>query len=166
MATGQPTPTLSPSAATSPTPSPTPPGTHGLDNHVDLAGLRHDSRDLLYRTPGAAVPAGTTVQLRLRTFHDDVDSVKLRLFSINAGEEQLIPMLKAAEDVSCYDPNLLGGVTATCDFWQATLGNAQPDNLWYRFIVSDGTATAYYADDTPALDGGVGSAAAELIDNS
>jgi glycosidase len=163
VATGQPTPTRSPSAATSPTPSPTPPGTHGLDNQVDLAGLRHDSRDLLYRTPAAAVPAGTTVQLRFRTFHDDIESVKLRLFSVNAGEEQLIPMLRAADDVSCYEAALSD---STCDFWQATLGNAEPDNLWYRFIVSDGTATAYYADDTPALDGGVGAASAELVDNS
>ena len=30
------------------------------------------------------------------------------------------------------------------------------DNLWYRFIVTDGTDTDYYADDTAALDGGLG----------
>ena len=32
----------------------------------------------------------------------------------------------------------------------------QPDNLWYRFIVTDGTDTDYYGDDTAALDGGLG----------
>ena len=31
---------------------------HGHDNNVEWDGLRHDSRDLLYRTPGGAVPAG------------------------------------------------------------------------------------------------------------
>ena len=42
------------------------------DGNVEWDGLRHDSRDLLYRTPGGAVPAGTPVKLRFRTFHDDV----------------------------------------------------------------------------------------------
>ena len=46
--------------------------------------------------------------------------------------------------------------THTCDFWQATVTRDKPDNLWYRFVVTDGTKTAYYADDTAALDGGVG----------
>ena len=48
---------------------------HGHDDNVEWDGLRHDSRDRLYRTPGGAVPAGTPVTLRFRTFHDDVTSV-------------------------------------------------------------------------------------------
>ena len=38
------------------------------DNNIAWDGLRHDSRDLLYRTPGGAVPAGTEVLIRFRTF--------------------------------------------------------------------------------------------------
>ena len=57
---------------------------HGLDNNVEWDGLRHDSRDLLYRTPGGAVPAGTPVTLRFRTFHNDVTGVKLRVYDLNA----------------------------------------------------------------------------------
>ena len=37
------------------------------------------ARPTLYRTPGGAVPAGTPVTLRLRTFHDDVTAVKVAL---------------------------------------------------------------------------------------
>ncbi len=51
-----------------------------LDNNVSWDGVRHDSRDTLYRSPSGAVPAGTPVTLRLRTFHNDVTAVKLRLY--------------------------------------------------------------------------------------
>ncbi|MBE0696854.1 MAG: alpha-amylase, partial [Anaerolineaceae bacterium] len=53
---------------------------HGADNNVEWDGLRHDSRDLLYRTPGGAVPQGTPVTLRLRTFHNDVTGVRARIY--------------------------------------------------------------------------------------
>jgi glycosidase/fibronectin type 3 domain-containing protein len=109
------------------------------------------------------VAAGTPVRIRLRAFHQDVSGVRVRLYSINAAAEQLLAMTKAADDVSCYDTNLPDD---TCDFWELTLPDAEPDNLWYRFIVTDGTATAYYADDTPALDGGLGSATTGPVDDS
>ena len=44
--------------------------------------------------------------------------------------------------------------------------NAGPDNLWYRFIVTDGTDTDYYADNTAALDGGLGAPTDEAVDTS
>jgi len=44
---------------------------------VQWDGLRHDSRDPLYRTPGGAVPTGTPVTVRFRTFHGDVTGVQL-----------------------------------------------------------------------------------------
>ncbi|HEX9118725.1 MAG TPA: alpha-amylase family glycosyl hydrolase, partial [Anaerolineae bacterium] len=136
---------------------------HGHDNFVDPAGLRHDSRDLLYRTPGAAVTAGTPVTLRFRTFHNDVTSVKARIYSVNTGGQTIKPMTLAASDVSCYQAEL---ASQTCDYWALTLPDAAPDNLWYRFIVTDGTQTVYYADNTPALDGGLGAASDNVVDNS
>ena len=54
------------------------------DNNVFWDGLRHDSRDLLYRTPGGAVKAGTPVLIRFRTFHNDVTAVSLRVYDLNA----------------------------------------------------------------------------------
>ncbi len=137
---------------------------HAHDNNVEWDGLRHDSRDTLYRTPGGAVPAGTPVTLRFRTFHDDVTAVKVRFYSVDLGGQQIVPMTRAAADVSCYDATL---ATDRCDFWQLTLpASWGADNLWYRFIVTDGSATAYYADNTAALDGGAGAATAQPVDNS
>ncbi len=136
---------------------------HGQDNNVEWDGLRHDSRDSLYRSPGGAAPAGTPVTLRFRTFHNDVTSVKLRVYDINAGGQTILPMQPAATDVSCFQTGL---ESETCDFWAATLPNAAPNNLWYRFIVTDGTKTAYYADDTPALDGGLGKPTDTPVDQS
>ena len=133
------------------------------DNNVEWDGLRHDSRDLLYRTPGGAVPAGTDVLIRFRTFHNDVTGVSLRLYDLNAGGQSLVPMSLAASDVSCYQAGL---EASTCDFWQATVNKASPNNLWYRFVVTDGSDINYYADNTPALDGGLGATTDTAIDNS
>ncbi len=138
-------------------------GTPSHDNHVEQDGLRHDSRDTLYRTPGGAVPAGTSVKIRFRTYHNDVTDVTLRNYDVNAAAEQLIPMQIAASDVPCFQDGL---GNHTCDYWQTTLTSAVPNNFWYRFIVSDGTDTAYYADNTPALDGGLGSAGSTIVDQS
>jgi glycosidase/fibronectin type 3 domain-containing protein len=136
---------------------------HGPDGNVESDGLRHDSRDTLYRTPGGAVPAGTPVLLRLRTFHDDVTSVRVRLFDVDGAGQSVLPMSVAASDVSCYQPGL---EAETCDFWQVRLPNANAATLWYRFIVSDGADTDYYADNTPALDGGAGTATDDPVDQS
>ena len=129
---------------------------------LDFAGLRHDSRDLLYRTPGGAVPAGTAVTLRFRTLHDNATVVKVRVYDLNSGQ-RFYKMTQVAADVSCYQAGL---ETRSCDFWAVTLSRSAPDNLWYRFIVNDGGDTAYYADDTGALDGGLGQATRDPIDNS
>ena len=126
---------------------------HGADGNVEWDGLRFDSRDSLYRAPQGAVPAGTPTTLRFRTFHDDVTSVTLRDYSTQDAAQQLIGMTRVASGVPCYQAAL---ASETCDFWQATLPDAQVDVHWFRFIVSDGASTAYYGDDTAALDGGLG----------
>jgi glycosidase len=142
------------------------PGGHAHDNNVEWDGLRHDSRDTLYRTPGGAVSAGTGVILRLRTFHDDVTAVGARIFSLRTGGAQVVPMKLAASDVGCAQASLAAD---SCDYWQASVPGAlaaQPDNLWYRFVVTDGTDTDYYGDDTAALDGGLGRASDDAVDQS
>ncbi len=133
------------------------------DNNVEWDGLRHDSRDSLYRTPGGAVPAGTPVTIRFRTFHNDVTGVTLRVFSVDGSGQTLIPMTLAATDVSCYQAGL---EDSSCDYWSATLPNAETDNLWYRFYVTDGTDTDYYDDNTAALDGGLGATTEDPEDHS
>ncbi len=133
----------------------------GPDNNVEWDGLSHDSRDVLYRTPGGAVPAGTPVLLRFRTLHNDVTAVTLRLYNLNTNGQQLVPMTLAATDVDCYQKDLQ---ERSCDFWQATVSNDSPNNFWYRFIVSDGTNTVYYGDNTAALDGGLGKTTDKPVD--
>ena len=115
------------------------------DGNVEWDGLRHDSRDLLYRTPGGAVPAGTPVLVRFRTFHDDVTGVKLRLYDVNAAAQRFQTMTLAAADADCYD-----GSPRRCDFWQTTVESNAANVLWYRFLVSDGADADYYADN-PSL---------------
>ena len=136
---------------------------HQPDNNVEWDGLRHDSRDPLYRTPAGAVPAGTPVKLRFRTFHNDVTAVSLRVYDLNANGQRIYPLAIAAADVSCYQPGLEG---ETCDFWEVTLPASAPNNLWYRFIITDGSDTDYYADNTPALDGGLGRVTDDVVDYS
>src|SRR5438094_738993 len=113
---------------------------HAHDNNVEWDGLRFDSRDTLYRTPTGAVPAGTPVTFRFRTFHDDVTGVKMRVYDTNASSQQLITMQRVASGVSCYQDSLSGD---SCDYWQARLANANANNVWYRFIVADGSKTVY-----------------------
>ncbi len=134
------------------------------DNNVEWDGLRHDSRDTLYRTPGGAVPDGTAVTIRFRTLHNDVSGVKVRFYSVDRGGAELVKMTRAASGVGCYQTDL---AARTCDFWQATLpADFGPDNLWYRFVVTDGTDTDSYGDDTAALDGGLGKATDDPVDQS
>jgi glycosidase len=139
---------------------------HGHDNNVEWDGLRHDSRSDVYRTPGGAVPAGTPVTLRFRTFHGDATGVKVRFYSLRLNGQQVVPMTVAASGVPCYQAGL---EAETCDFWQVTMPDPianEPDNLWYRFIVTDGTDTDYYGDDTSALDGGIGTTTDDVVDQS
>jgi glycosidase len=129
------------------------------DDNVEWDGVKHDSRDELYRSPGGAVPSGTDVKLRLRTFHDDVTGASLRLYDVEANSATLVPMELAAAGVDCY------GVSGrTCDFWEATVSSDVANNYWYRFVVTDGSDTDYYADGTPALDGGPGRMTDDPVD--
>ena len=134
------------------------------DNNVEWDGLRHDSRDTLYRTPGGAVPAGTDVLIRFRTFHNDVTGVSLRVYDLNANGQQHRP-----HDSRRNRRLLLRGrsrrLQAVTSGRQPSM-KSSPNNLWYRFIVTDGTDTDYYADNTAALDGGLGAVSDDAVDNS
>ncbi len=133
------------------------------DNNVEWDGVRHDSRDTLYRTPGGAIPMGAPVTLRLRTFHNDVTAARLRVYDLNGSSQSFFNMELAASDVSCYQA---GMESRACDFWEVTLPNPDANNYWYRFIVMDGTDTDYYADNTRALDGGLGQVSDDPVDDS
>jgi hypothetical protein len=100
---------------------------HTRNNDVEWNGIKHDSRDALYRTPGGAVAAGTPVKLRLRTFHDDVTAVKLRLYDVNAAAQSLLPMTVAANDVlRLWRSNSLGMRSPATRHSTATRSTAAP----------------------------------------
>jgi glycosidase len=136
---------------------------HGHDNNVEYDGLGHDSRNTLYRVPGGTVAPGTPVTLRFRTFHNDVTAVTIRLYDTAVGHEDREPMARIASSVNCYDAALTA-TASTCDFYQYTYTPAALGTTYYRFIVQDGSATAYYSDNAPRY-GGVGQATPTEVDN-
>jgi glycosidase/fibronectin type 3 domain-containing protein len=137
---------------------------HAHDNNVEWDGLGYDSRSTLYRTPQGAVPAGTPVLLRFRTFHDDVTAVTARVWDVNANAQSFLSMTRVSAGAPCFQTSL---ASERCDYWQASLPtSAAGDVYWYRFIVRDGTSVAYYGDDTTALDGGVGRTTSNEVDTS
>ncbi len=135
-------------------------GGHDLDNNVEYDGLGHNSHDTLYRVPFGAVTPGTEVILRLRTYHNDVASVRARVWDDAAQGQFFLDLTPVATDVSCYDD---AQPDETCDFWQASLTPDAPTTFYYRFIITDGTATAHYEDDA-FRDGGWGEARATALD--
>lgn len=138
------------------------PSGHGHDNNVEYFGLGHNSQDSLYRVPFGAITPGTELILRFRTYHNDVTGVRARFYDTAASRESFQDMTIAASDVSCYDSNQ---PDETCDYWQTTITPVAPTTLYYRFIVTDGAATAYYDDDLLQL-GGWGEAKPNLEDDS
>jgi glycosidase len=136
---------------------------HGHDNNVEYDGLAHNSRDTLYRTPSGVVTPNTPVTLRLRTYHNDATSVTVRLWDTALGKEDKELMQIAASGVDCYDAALTA-TGSTCDFYQFTYTPSALGTTYYRFIIQDGTATAYYSDNAPRY-GGLGQATATEVDN-
>ncbi len=141
-------------------------GTASNDNNVEFDGLLHNSQSDVFRTPFGAVNPGTKVTLRFRTFHNDVTGVVARLYDtrLSGGTQLLLNMQPAATDVSCVGG---GNIPAgkTCDMWQTSYTPTVKTTVYYRFIVNDGTSTAYYSDDR-FWDGGDGLATAAVVANT
>ncbi|MBW7882852.1 MAG: alpha-amylase, partial [Caldilineaceae bacterium] len=131
------------------------------DNNVEYFGLGHNSHDALYRVPFGAVTPGTEVILRFRTYHNDVTGVRARIWNTTASAQSFRELARVTAGVSCYDENQPDKL---CDFWQTTVSANAPTTLYYRFIVQDGTATAYY-DDDDFRNGGWGEALPQVRDN-
>jgi glycosidase len=121
-------------------PTAEPPGADH-DNDIWWGDLGHNSRDPLYRTPGGAVPTNTPVKLRLRAASGDLTAARLRIWNDRLDSQYMLDMTRVADD-------------GTYEWWEATApASAQPTIYWYRFIAIDGTATAYYEDDSARTGG-------------
>jgi glycosidase len=128
------------------------------DGQISEADLAHDSRDDTYRVPFGAVPAGTTVTLRLRAAAGDLTEASVRLYDALADVQVIRPMQVVARDAR--------GGEHGYDYWALDLATPiTPTVIYYRFIVRDGTATRYLEDDS-AFDGGPGVVLADSADAS
>jgi len=109
-------------------------------NNICYAELYHDSRDLLYRTPNGPAPINTAVTIRFRTASDDVAGVDLRVYNTKLGVNNFNAMTKVFSD-------------GTYDYWERTVNTGATANiLYYWFRINDGSATAYYEDDSAGGD--------------
>lgn len=115
------------------------------DNFVEWTGVLHDTRDSYYRFPGwdttegnkktGAVIVGTNVTLRIRTVFNDLTGVTLRYWDGPSSTEFLVPM-----SINTSDANY--------DYWEAIIPSPiYPSDIYYVFILTDGTDTDYYNDD-------------------
>jgi glycosidase len=130
------------------------------DNDIWWNDLGHNSRDPLFRSPGGAVPTGTAVTLRLRAADGDLTAARVRVWNDRTNVQTFYPMTKVATGVT------LPNDAALYEMWEATLpASPDPTIYYYRFIVEDGTATAYYEDDN-ARTGGWGQTFGSSPDNS
>ncbi|HUS14163.1 MAG TPA: alpha-amylase family glycosyl hydrolase [Chloroflexia bacterium] len=103
------------------------------------------SRDRQYRDPVGAVPAGTTVTLRLKAGANDLTGTAVRVWDSRASKETVLPMRLERQE-------------GDDDYWVVTVPTPPaPNVLWYRFLAQDGDDTAVYQDDRDR-DGGRGEA--------
>ncbi len=113
-----------------------------------------------------AVPAGTTVTLRIRAAAGDLSEAIVRVWDSLQQVQVLVPMKVGATDRTAGQHGY--------DYWEAAIQTlAQPTVLYYRFIVRDGSTTRYLEDDLPAdggsneaNDGGPGQVYAQSPDSS
>jgi hypothetical protein len=111
------------------------------DNNIWWDDLYHDSRDTAFRNPTGPVTLNTPVTVRIRSAANDLTGATLRVYNDRSDVETFIPMTSVLND-------------GNDEYWEATIpASAVPTIYWYRFILNDGTATAYYEDDSRKMGG-------------
>ena len=114
--------------------------------------LFHNSQDLRYRTPFGAVPAGTTVVLRMQVISEkEPQKVWLRVFGKDGQAQFPMEIVEDGGHKRLYETELFTGNT--------------PQLLWYDFIVEGKEETLYYFNNADGL-GGVGQMASSPAANS
>jgi glycosidase len=129
---------------------------------VPASGLKHDSRDDLYRTPSGAVPFGTLVTLRLRALEGEIDAASVRTYNTRTQSQAVTEMSKVALLPDGHE------------LWELTIdAGTDPTLIYYRFVVRKGSRVWYYEDDTlvsgeadPSRKGGEGVALESSADAS
>ncbi len=112
------------------------------DGNVQWFGLRHTTFDPYYRAPFGAVPAGTPVTLRFRTFPLDVDSVDLRVYVYD-------PATDTTSSPTDYPMTYLEDrVENSVNYaiWTVTITPTQPSIWYYKFKITDRLDVDWFSD--------------------
>jgi glycosidase len=109
------------------------------DNNVEWNGLYHDSFNNFYRSPFGAVPTGTTVNLKFRSFRFDLTSVTLRVYVLDPVTNITVGPTDYAFSYSSND--------GVYDYWQVNFtAPSNPRLAYYKIRATDGTSNAWYSD--------------------
>jgi glycosidase len=116
------------------------------DNNVRWFEVLHDTRNRTaipvsgaqkYRDPFGAVATGTPITLRIRTAHDDLEAASVKVYNTAIGDQVIIGN-KLTESDSTYD---------WYEFQITAAMTATARELYYKFILIDGTDVDWYVDD-------------------
>ncbi len=124
--------------------------THVLDitagaaqGDINWDGLRHDTFDPYYRSPFGAVQAGSSVTLRFRTSHFDVDGVNVRVYTYDAATGSTAGPVD--HPMSFFENRVEGGTEY--DVWALNLQTPSTASvLYYKFRVTDQGDEDFYSD--------------------
>src|SRR5579859_627806 len=113
---------------------------------INLKALLHDTRSATYRSPFGAVPAGTSVNLSLRTAHNGAATVTLFVDQRDENGNKVR---------SPFQPLRLTHRAAKYDLWSTRLTPPAIGIYSYRFRVRKGKTTVWYSS-TVLQEGGKG----------
>ncbi|RME06770.1 MAG: glycoside hydrolase family 13 protein, partial [Deltaproteobacteria bacterium] len=98
-----------------------------IDNRVEGEGIFAD-QTIRFMYPNEPMP-GASLRLRVRAFKNDLSAAEIRIWN---GSEKTYAMHKIAED-------------EIFEYWEGTVpGTEVRDDLWYHFVLHDGTDTKWY----------------------
>lgn len=100
------------------------------DNNVEWNGLFHDQGPLY--DSKVEPTASQAVTLTFRTFKGDITGATIKYYDNGTSSFHTVPMSWSSNDA-----------TGTFDYWKGTIP-ASASEKYYRFQITDGTATAWY----------------------
>jgi glycosidase len=113
-------------------------------NSVSYSALFHNTFDPYYRSQEGAVPAGTTVTLRLATAHFGATGVNLRVYLLDTASGNTTGPLDSP--MAFLETKSVSGTL--CDEYSiAYTTPATPAIVYYKFVITNGAGVAFYSDD-------------------
>ncbi|MFQ3534278.1 MAG: alpha-amylase family glycosyl hydrolase [Aggregatilineales bacterium] len=116
------------------------------DNNVRWFEVLHDTRNRTaipvsgkekYRDPFGAVQTGSAITLRIRTAHNDLEAASVKVYNTTIGDQVIVgnKLTESNPDYDWYEFVITPAMTATAR------------ELYYKFILIDGTDVDWYIDD-------------------